>query len=88
MTVYDAMAGFADRNEPLDRFVSDSPCIPQVMNISGAGATVYTSPIVPPKYHKTLSSPIVGLKIYVPVIVATSFSSYFEYPTTDCQYDN
>jgi hypothetical protein len=44
------------------------------MDLGGPFATIYAPPIIPPEYYIALPAPCIGLKIFFPVIITTTFT--------------
>jgi len=76
----------ADRDKPFNWLSSNVFCVSLMVYLSSATAAINTAPVIPSEYYVTLPLPGIGFKIVVPVIIATTFTSYFKYPTFKCQY--
>jgi hypothetical protein len=78
--MYIIMTILADQDKPFNWFSANIIFgVFGMMDLGSASATINTAPVIPPEHYITLPLPFIGLKI-VPVIIATTFTSYLKYP--------
>jgi hypothetical protein len=76
------MAVIANGNKPINRFFTNIPfCIPFVVNLRGASATVNTPPIISFKYN-------ISFSVAMPLILDTHFCNNHVFPCAGVQRKN
>jgi len=80
------MAILADRNKPFNGLSSNIVFgVFSMVDLASASAAINTAPVISLEHYITLPLPYVRFKIFIPVIVATTFTSHLENPTVKYQ---